>query len=110
VWSIEAMSAGVIIECSNPAKAFQGSVVAKAAMRFKRRMAGIRTSGTLSRPRRPAYPHQTQGELFMTRLIALLLIAGTAALAGCNTMAGAGQDISKGGNAITNSADKHGAE
>ena len=53
---------------------------------------------------------QTQGELLMTRLIALLLIAGTAALAGCNTMAGAGQDISKGGNAITNSADKHGAE
>jgi predicted small secreted protein len=43
----------------------------------------------------------------MTRLIALLLIAGTAVLAGCNTMAGAGQDISKGGNAITNSADKH---
>jgi entericidin B len=46
----------------------------------------------------------------MTRLIALLLIAGTAALAGCNTMAGVGQDLSKGGNALTNSADKHGAE
>jgi entericidin B len=59
---------------------------------------------------RPAYPHQTQGESLMTRLIALLLIAGTAALAGCNTIAGAGQDLSKGGNAITNSADKHGAE
>jgi entericidin B len=44
--------------------------------------------------------------IFMARLIALLLIAGTAALAGCNTMAGAGQDISKGGNALTNSADK----
>jgi entericidin B len=43
---------------------------------------------------------------FMNRLIALLLIAGTAALAGCNTMAGAGQDISKGGNAITNSAEQ----
>ena len=42
----------------------------------------------------------------MNRLIALLLIAGTAALAGCNTMAGAGQDISKGGNAITNSAEQ----
>jgi predicted small secreted protein len=42
----------------------------------------------------------------MDRLIALLLIAATAALAGCNTMAGAGQDISKGGNAITNSAEK----
>jgi predicted small secreted protein len=48
----------------------------------------------------------SRGKL-MTRLIALLLIAATAVLAGCNTMAGAGQDISKGGNAITNSADKH---
>jgi predicted small secreted protein len=52
--------------------------------------------------------------LLMTRLIALLLIVGTAALAGsltgCNTTAGAGQDISKAGNAITNSADKHNAE
>jgi len=45
---------------------------------------------------------------FMTRLIALLLLAGTAMLAtGCNTMAGAGEDISKGGNAITNSAEKN---
>jgi predicted small secreted protein len=43
----------------------------------------------------------------MTRLIALLLIAGTAVLAGCNTISGAGQDISKGGNAITNSAEEH---
>jgi entericidin B len=42
----------------------------------------------------------------MNRLIALLLIAGTAMLAGCNTMAGAGQDISKGGDALTNSAEK----
>lgn len=33
----------------------------------------------------------------MTRLIGLLLIGGTLVLAGCNTMAGAGQDISKGG-------------
>ena len=58
----------------------------------------------------PAHLHQTQGELLMTRLIALLLIVGTAALAACNTVAGAGQDLSKGGNAITNSADKHNAE
>ena len=43
----------------------------------------------------------------MTRLIALLLIAGTAALAGCNTMSGAGQDISNGGHAITNSAEQN---
>ncbi|MCC8394326.1 entericidin A/B family lipoprotein [Paraburkholderia sp. MMS20-SJTR3] len=43
----------------------------------------------------------------MTRLIAVLLLAGTAVLAtGCNTMAGAGEDISKGGNALTNSAEK----
>ncbi|CAH2794168.1 MAG: hypothetical protein CPDRYDRY_3994 [uncultured Paraburkholderia sp.] len=36
----------------------------------------------------------------------MLLIAGTAALAGCNTVAGAGPDISKGGSAISNSAEK----
>jgi entericidin B len=40
----------------------------------------------------------------MIRLIAWLLIAGTAGLAGCNTMAGAGQDISKGGQAIKHEA------
>ena len=32
----------------------------------------------------------------MIRLIAWMLIAGTVVLGGCNTMAGAGQDISKG--------------
>ncbi|CAE6740244.1 hypothetical protein R69888_02476 [Paraburkholderia haematera] len=42
----------------------------------------------------------------MTRLIALILIAGTALLAGCNTIAGAGEDISKGGQAIHNSAEE----
>jgi entericidin B len=42
----------------------------------------------------------------MTRLIASLLIAGTALLAGCNTVAGAGEDISKGGQAIHNSAEQ----
>ncbi|NPT53866.1 entericidin A/B family lipoprotein [Paraburkholderia elongata] len=42
----------------------------------------------------------------MTRLIALLLIAGTTLLAGCNTIAGAGEDISKGGQAIHNSAEQ----
>jgi len=45
--------------------------------------------------------------IHMTRLIALLLIAGSAALAGCNTVSGAGQDISKGGQAISNSAEQH---
>jgi predicted small secreted protein len=53
-------------------------------------------------------PHySTPRGIHMTRLIGLLLIGGTLVLAGCNTMAGAGQDISKGGNAITNSAEKH---
>ncbi len=43
----------------------------------------------------------------MTRLIALLVLAGSAILAaGCNTIQGAGEDISKGGNAISNSAEK----
>ncbi len=42
----------------------------------------------------------------MNRLIALLVVAATAALAGCNTMAGAGQDLSAGGHAITNSAEQ----
>jgi predicted small secreted protein len=50
---------------------------------------------------------QLQRGINMTRLIALLLIAGTAALAGCNTVSGAGQDISKGGQAISNSAEEH---
>jgi len=40
----------------------------------------------------------------MLRLIAWMLIAGTALLAACNTVAGAGQDISKGGQAIKNEA------
>ncbi|KKB62508.1 entericidin [Robbsia andropogonis] len=44
----------------------------------------------------------------MKRIVALLLLSATAMsmLAGCNTMAGAGQDISAGGNALTNSAEK----
>jgi predicted small secreted protein len=43
----------------------------------------------------------------MTRLIALFLLAGTVLLSACHTVAGAGQDISKGGHAITDSAEKH---
>jgi predicted small secreted protein len=42
----------------------------------------------------------------MTRFVALFLIAATALLAGCNTVAGAGEDISKGGQAIHNSAEQ----
>lgn len=48
-------------------------------------------------------PELNKGKI-MIRLIAWMLIAGTAVLAGCNTMAGAGQDISKGGQAIKNEA------
>ena len=42
----------------------------------------------------------------MTRFVALFLIAAIALLAGCNTIAGAGEDISKGGQAIHNSAEQ----
>ncbi|CAB3804453.1 Entericidin B [Paraburkholderia sacchari] len=43
----------------------------------------------------------------MKRLIALFLVtASVAALAACNTVAGAGEDLSSGGHAITNSAEK----
>ncbi|MGV2291097.1 entericidin A/B family lipoprotein [Trinickia violacea] len=42
----------------------------------------------------------------MNRLIALVLLSCTAWLTACNTVAGAGQDISNGGHAITNSAEK----
>ncbi|MDR3095739.1 MAG: entericidin A/B family lipoprotein [Paraburkholderia sp.] len=43
----------------------------------------------------------------MKRLLALLLAtASFAALAACNTVAGAGEDLSSGGHAITNSAEK----
>jgi predicted small secreted protein len=48
----------------------------------------------------------------MKRILSSILAAVTLAgafvvLTGCNTMAGAGQDISKGGNAITREADEH---
>lgn len=36
----------------------------------------------------------------------LLVIAAAMALAACNTMAGAGKDVSAAGTAVTNSADK----
>ncbi|HEX7912214.1 MAG TPA: entericidin A/B family lipoprotein [Paraburkholderia sp.] len=40
----------------------------------------------------------------MMRLIVWMLIAGTVVFASCNTIAGTGQDISKGGQAIRNEA------
>lgn len=43
----------------------------------------------------------------MKRLIALILLGSTVLLTACHTVAGAGQDISKGGHAITNEAVEH---
>ncbi len=49
----------------------------------------------------------TVEDFLMKRMIALFLItASMAALAACNTMAGAGEDVSAGGHALTNSAEK----
>jgi entericidin B len=42
----------------------------------------------------------------MTRLIAVVALFGAFFLTGCNTIAGAGQDLSKGGQAISNEAEK----
>lgn len=42
----------------------------------------------------------------MTRFIAIALALFSVTLAACNTVAGAGQDLSAGGHAITNSAEK----
>ena len=42
----------------------------------------------------------------MSRFLAYALVLFAVTLAACNTIAGAGEDISKGGQAITNSAEK----
>jgi entericidin B len=42
----------------------------------------------------------------MSRYLAFALALFTITLAACNTIAGAGQDLSKGGQAITDEADK----
>jgi predicted small secreted protein len=42
----------------------------------------------------------------MKTIAILLALSFAFALAGCNTVAGAGKDIQKAGNAIENSADK----
>ncbi|MEQ5842595.1 entericidin [Paraburkholderia acidicola] len=42
----------------------------------------------------------------MTRTMIAVLLVLTAGLAACNTIAGAGQDLSSGGQAISNAADK----
>jgi predicted small secreted protein len=41
------------------------------------------------------------------KLMAILMIACFAGLAGCNTMSGLGKDIKNGGESLENSADKH---
>jgi len=42
----------------------------------------------------------------MTRIIAVALALFSVTLAACNTVAGAGEDLSAGGHAITHSAEK----
>jgi len=42
----------------------------------------------------------------MSKLVTMVLLAGTVLMAGCNTVAGAGTDLSNGGHAITNEANK----
>jgi entericidin B len=44
--------------------------------------------------------------LLSVLLSTLVLLGGTAMLAGCNTTAGLGQDVSATGKAVTNSAEK----
>jgi entericidin B len=39
--------------------------------------------------------------------LALLVLIGVAPMGACQTVAGAGEDISAGGRAVTNSAEKH---
>ncbi|HTH60414.1 MAG TPA: entericidin A/B family lipoprotein [Paraburkholderia sp.] len=42
----------------------------------------------------------------MKRFIALLLVTACAGLAACNTVAGAGEDMSAGGHAVTRGAEQ----
>jgi entericidin B len=57
---------------------------------------------------RSALRNEFNQEKIMTRkLIAFLMVACFASLAGCNTMSGLGQDVKKGGEKIEDSADKH---
>ncbi len=63
-------------------------------------MTGHATCGTV-------VSFDTVEDFLMKRLIALFLAtASLAALSACNTMAGAGEDVSAGGHALTNSAEK----
>lgn len=42
----------------------------------------------------------------MNRYLAIAFALFAVSLTACNTIAGAGQDVSKGGNAVTNSAEQ----
>ncbi len=73
----------------------------------------IIASATMTRDCRYAYvplqPYWSDTKMFRrsaTLLAVLVLGTATLGLTACNTVAGAGQDISKGGNKLTNSADK----
>jgi predicted small secreted protein len=54
---------------------------------------------------RSATANHTDMERKMAK-IAMMALALTVVLAGCNTIAGAGQDVSAGGKAITNTAEQ----
>ncbi|WP_051532197.1 entericidin A/B family lipoprotein [Brackiella oedipodis] len=43
----------------------------------------------------------------LKKLLSAFAVIGLLAVAGCNTMEGVGHDISKGGQALSNSAEKH---
>jgi entericidin B len=41
------------------------------------------------------------------KVLAVMMVACIASLAGCNTMSGLGKDVQKGGEKLENSAEKH---
>jgi predicted small secreted protein len=57
----------------------------------------------------PAHHHRSLKDATMrkTLTLTLLLLAATPLLSGCNTTAGAGEDLSAAGRALTNSAEKN---
>ncbi len=58
---------------------------------------------------RSAYARPEAGSFqrtLMTMLMLSTLALATVALAGCNTMRGAGEDVSAAGNAVSNTAEK----
>jgi predicted small secreted protein len=51
------------------------------------------------------YLHRTQETVTMRKIIVLAALAASLALAACNTVAGAGKDVSSAGHAVTDTAD-----